>query len=111
MEKYINRLSYSTAKVNHLIAMEIDPSENRDTDQILEYIDINDETGYYEYDLEEIKTLMIYDFKEMMFYLSIPFEILILPLYTVLGIFFAIYEGILFQYYPEKYEELNSDEN
>ena len=34
----------------------------------LDYVDKNDETGYYEYNIDDIKALLIYDIKETLFY-------------------------------------------
>ena len=89
----------------------MDPDQNNDVDQILDYIDRNDETGYNEYNFEEIRSLAIHDLKEALFYMSIPVEFLIMPLYTVVGIFFAIFEGVLFQFYPDLYDQLKNDDD
>ena len=74
-------------------------------EEIIEYVD-KDDQGYYEYDINEILYLMIYDLKRNLMLLSIPIEMLIMPIFSQIGILVALYEGILFEYYPDRYEEM-----
>ena len=53
MEKWLNRVCFAASKAHRaLVLSSINPTG--DVDEILDYIDKNEETGYYEYDLGEI---------------------------------------------------------
>ena len=91
MSKYLHRLLF---KMEHYV---------RSGDDILDAVYNDDTTGYMVYELEKIEAIWYQDFLDMLSYTMVFTEMVIMPIFTQVGIGFGGYEIYLFNYEPLKF--------
>lgn len=93
MSKYLNRFLFKSERIARKLMV--------GGDEIFQEIDQNDETGYYVYDFAEIEDLIVIDVMEIVSYFSVFVEMVLMPIFTGVGIGYGGYELYLFNYNPE----------